>query len=699
MPSPLMQDIKFLTGVGPKRAELLYSELGVNTFHDLLYYFPYKYVDRTKFYTIREINGNMPYVQVIGKIVSFEKVGEGSKTRLSAVFADKTGTLELIWFKGIKWVMQNVQKNKAYILFGKPSLFSGRLNIVHPELDEITDAEEKVTGSIQAFYNTSEKMKKNYLSSKGVLKLQANLMHAVRNSISETLPSWFTAKYKMMPLPEALKAIHFPENVDQLRKAQYRLKLEELFYIQLKILSLKSNRSQKFRGHVFGVIGEYFNRFFHECLPFEMTGAQKKVIREIRKDVASGKQMNRLLQGDVGSGKTLVALMCMLMAIDNGTQACLMAPTEILAIQHYQTLSKMLEPLGLNVKLLKGSTKTKERRVIHEELIDGSVNILVGTHALIESKVVFQNLGFVVIDEQHRFGVAQRAKLWNKNTVPPHVLVMTATPIPRTLAMTVYGDLDVSVIDELPPGRKPIKTLHFYDSKRKQVFQFLREEINRGRQVYIVYPLIEESEKLDLKNLQQGYETVKKVFPDLKVSMVHGRLSAQDKDEEMRRFKNHETQIMVSTTVIEVGVDVPNASVMVIESAERFGLSQLHQLRGRVGRGAEQSYCILMSSYKLSKESTIRLETMVRTNDGFEIAETDLKLRGPGDIEGTQQSGLGLNLRIANISRDGELLQFARNIASDIIDADAALQNDDNTMFKKQLLKMKNTQFNWSVIS
>jgi len=484
-----------------------------------------------------------------------------------------------------------------------------------------------------------------------------------------------------------------------LRKAQYRLKLEELFYIQLKILSLKSNRSQKFRGHVFGVIGEYFNRFFHECLPFEMTGAQKKVIREIRKDVASGKQMNRLLQGDVGSGKTLVALMCMLMAIDNGTQACLMAPTEILAIQHYQTLSKMLEPLGLNVKLLKGSTKTKERRVIHEELIDGSVNILVGTHALIESKVVFQNLGFVVIDEQHRFGVAQRAKLWNKNTVPPHVLVMTATPIPRTLAMTVYGDLDVSVIDELPPGRKPIKTLHFYDSKRKQVFQFLREEINRGRQVYIVYPLIEESEKLDLKNLQQGYETVKKVFPDLKVSMVHGRLSAQDKDEEMRRFKNHETQIMVSTTVIEVGVDVPNASVMVIESAERFGLSQLHQLRGRVGRGAEQSYCILMSSYKLSKESTIRLETMVRTNDGFEIAETDLKLRGPGDIEGTQQSGLGLNLRIANISRDGELLQFARNIASDIIDADAALQNDDNTMFKKQLLKMKNTQFNWSVIS
>lgn len=699
MPSPLLQDIKFLTGVGPKKAELLNSELGIYTFHDLLYYFPYKYVDRTKFFTVREIDGNMPYVQILGKILSFDKVGEGAKARLSAVFADKTGTVELVWFKGIKWVQQNIVKDKPYVLFGKPSVFSGRLNIVHPELDEVSENANKVTGNIQAFYNTSEKMKKNYLTSKAILKLQANLMLVLRTGISETLPAWFTAKHKMMPLPEALKSIHFPDNNEQLRKAQYRLKLEELFYIQLKILSLKSNRSQKFRGHIFSVIGEKFNRFYNECLPFEMTGAQKRVIREIRIDVASGRQMNRLLQGDVGSGKTLVALMCMLMALDNGTQACLMAPTEILAIQHYQTLSKMLEPLGLNVKLLKGSTKTKDRKVIHEELIDGSVDILVGTHALIEAKVVFQNLGFVVIDEQHRFGVAQRAKLWSKNAIPPHVLVMTATPIPRTLAMTVYGDLDVSVIDELPPGRKPIKTLHFFDSKRKQVFQFLRDEINRGRQVYIVYPLIEESEKLDLKNLQQGYDTVKKVFPELKVSMVHGRLKAQDKDEEMRRFKNHETQIMVSTTVIEVGVDVPNASVMVIESAERFGLSQLHQLRGRVGRGAEQSYCILMSSYKLSKESTIRLETMVRTNDGFEIAETDLKLRGPGDIEGTEQSGLGLNLKIANISRDGELIQFARNIAADIIDNDPALISDENGMFKKQLQRMKNTQFNWSVIS
>lgn len=699
MPSPLMQDIKFLTGVGPKKATLLNSELGIFTFLDLLYYFPYKYIDRTKFFTLREISGNMPYVQVVGKITSFEKTGEGAKARLSATFIDKTGMIELIWFKGVKWVIETIKKDTLYVLFGKPSVFNGRINIVHPELDLFTEEGERLTGSIQAFYNTSEKMKRNYLSSKAILKLQQNLSLSLRTGIYETLPAWFTDKYKLMSLAEALRSIHFPENNDQLRKAQYRLKLEELFYIQLKILSLKLNRSQKFRGHVFGVIGEKFNGFYNNCLPFEMTGAQKKVIREIRKDVGSGRQMNRLLQGDVGSGKTLVALMCMLMALDNGTQACMMAPTEILAIQHFQTLSKMLEPLGVNVKLLKGSTKTKDRKVIHEELIDGSVDILIGTHALIESKVVFQNLGFVVIDEQHRFGVAQRAKLWNKNTILPHVLVMTATPIPRTLAMTVYGDLDVSVIDELPPGRKPIKTLHFFDSKRKQVFNFIRDEIKKGRQIYIVYPLIEESEKLDLKNLEQGYETVMKVFPEYKISMVHGRMKAKEKDEEMTRFKNRETQIMVSTTVIEVGVDVPNASVMVIESAERFGLSQLHQLRGRVGRGGEQSYCVLMSSYKLSKESTIRLETMVRTNDGFEIAEVDLKLRGPGDIEGTQQSGLGLNLKIANISRDGELLQYARNIATDIIEQDPSLEEDNNGLFKKQLQKMKNTQFNWSVIS
>ncbi len=699
MASKLLQDIKFLPGVGPKKAEILQSELGIYTFNDLLYYFPYKYVDRTRFYKIRDVNGNMPHVQIIGKISVLQKTGEGHKARLNGVFTDGTGSLDLVWFKGIKWVMKNLKKDVPYVLFGKPSLFNGRVNVVHPELDEYKEGEQTTAGAIQAFYNTTEKMKKNYLSSKAILKLQMNLAPVARSEISETMPAWFVQKFKLMPLREALYFIHFPDSNERLRKAQFRLKFEELFYIQLKILSLKSNRTQKFKGHVFQVIGDKFNSFYHKCLPFEMTGAQKKVIREIRRDVGSGHQMNRLLQGDVGSGKTLVALMCMLMALDNGTQASLMAPTEILATQHYKTLQEMLAPLHLNVRLLTGSTKTKDRKIIHGELLDGTLDILIGTHALIEAKVAFKNLGLVVIDEQHRFGVAQRAKLWQKNTIPPHVLVMTATPIPRTLAMTVYGDLDVSIIDELPPGRKPVKTMHFYDNKRKRMFQFIREEIRKGRQVYFVFPLIEESEKLDYKNLESGFETIKKVFPEYHIGMVHGRMKPAEKDEEMMRFKNRETQILVSTTVIEVGVDVPNASVMVIESAERFGLSQLHQLRGRVGRGADQSYCILMSSYKLSKESTIRLETMVRTTDGFEIAETDLKLRGPGDMEGTQQSGLGFNLKIANISRDGELLQHARNVATDIIDNDPLLQHELNNLFRVQLKKMKNTQFNWSVIS
>ncbi len=692
-------EIKFLQGVGPKKAELLKSDLGIETFYDLLYYFPYKYIDRTKFYTVREVNSNMQYVQLLGKIQSFEKTGEGAKTRLSATFFDRTGSLDLVWFKGIKWVQQNIKTGVTYVLFGKPSVFNGRLNMVHPELEPYDENKQNVAGTLQAFYNTSEKMKRNFLTSKAILKLQMNLTATLKSKIYETLPAWFTQKHKLMSLQEALFYIHFPDSNENLRKAQFRLKFEELFFIQLKILSLKLARTQKFKGHVFGVIGNHFNTFFHQCLPFEMTGAQKKVIREIRRDTGSGKQMNRLLQGDVGSGKTLVALMCMLMALDNHTQACLMAPTEILATQHYKTISKMLESLNLNVQLLTGSSKVKERKVIHAALLDGTLDILIGTHALLENKVAFKNLGFVVIDEQHRFGVAQRAKLWGKNSIPPHVLVMTATPIPRTLAMTVYGDLDVSVIDELPPGRKPIKTLHFHDNKRKQVFQFVRDEINRGRQVYFVYPLIEESEKLDLKNLESGYGTIRKLFPEFKVGMVHGRMKPAEKDEEMMRFKNRETQILVSTTVIEVGVDVPNASVMVIESAERFGLSQLHQLRGRVGRGAEQSYCVLMSSYKLSKESTIRLETMVRTNDGFEIAETDLKLRGPGDMEGTQQSGLGFDLKIANLGRDGEILQHARNVASDIIDADPNLLSDANSMLRRQIQKMKKAEFNWGVIS
>ncbi|HQN94458.1 MAG TPA: ATP-dependent DNA helicase RecG [Prolixibacteraceae bacterium] len=699
MASQLSQEIKFLAGVGPRRADLLKSELGIETLYDLLYYFPYKYVDRTKFYTVREVNDSMPFVQLVGKIIQVETSGVGAKARMSAVFTDSTGSIDLVWFKGIKWVKQTMKPNATYVVFGKPTLFNGRLNIVHPELEIHDDSKTMISGSIQAFYNTSEKMKSNYLSSKAILKLQANLFASLKDKIPETFPAWFTAKYKLMNIHEALRTVHFPENPDQLSAARFRLKFEELFFIQLKILSLKSNRERRFKGHIFSKVGDVFNTFYYKCLPFEMTNAQKKVIREIRKDMGSGHQMNRLLQGDVGSGKTLVALMCMLIAIDNSMQTCLMAPTEILAIQHFGTISQMLQPLGLSIRLLTGSSSVKDRRLIHHELETGAVDILIGTHALLEDKVVFQNLGFVVIDEQHRFGVAQRAKLWHKNTIPPHILVMTATPIPRTLAMTVYGDLDVSVIDELPPGRKPIKTLHFYDNKRKQVYDFIRKEIALGRQIYIVYPLIEESESFDYKNLQDGYEVVCKVFPEMKVSMVHGRMKPAEKDKEMMAFKSRESQILVSTTVIEVGVDVPNASVMVIESAERFGLSQLHQLRGRVGRGAEQSYCILMSSYKLSKESNIRLDTMVRTNDGFEIAEVDLKLRGPGDLEGTQQSGIGFDLKIAQLGRDGEILSHARNVANDILSLDPELTSDENKLFRQKLSRMRNASFDWSSIS
>ena len=699
MASQLSQEIKFLAGVGPRRADLLKSELGIETLYDLLYYFPYKYVDRTKFYTAREVNDSMPFVQLVGKIIQVETSGVGAKARMSAVFTDSTGSIDLVWFKGIKWVKQTMKPNATYVVFGKPTLFNGRLNIVHPELEIPDDSKAMISGSIQAFYNTSEKMKSNYLSSKAILKLQANLFVSLKDKIPETFPAWFTSKYKLMNIHEALRTVHFPENADQLSAARFRLKFEELFFIQLKILSLKSNRERRFKGHIFSKVGDVFNTFYHKCLPFELTNAQKKVIREIRKDMGSGHQMNRLLQGDVGSGKTLVALMCMLIAIDNSMQTCLMAPTEILAIQHFATISQMLKPLGLTIHLLTGSTSAKDRKVIHHELETGSVDILIGTHALLEDKVAFKNLGFVVIDEQHRFGVAQRAKLWQKNTIPPHVLVMTATPIPRTLAMTVYGDLDVSIIDELPPGRKPIKTIHFYDNKRKQVYEFIRKEIALGRQIYIVYPLIEESESLDYKNLQDGYEVICKVFPEMKVSMVHGKMKPAEKDKEMMAFKNRESQILVSTTVIEVGVDVPNASVMVIESAERFGLSQLHQLRGRVGRGAEQSYCILMSSYKLSKESNIRLDTMVRTNDGFEIAEVDLKLRGPGDLEGTQQSGVGFDLKIAQLGRDGEILSHARNVANDILSLDPELTSDENKLFRQKLSRMRNASFDWSSIS
>ncbi|MDX9880672.1 MAG: ATP-dependent DNA helicase RecG [Prolixibacteraceae bacterium] len=699
MPGILDRDIMYLPGVGPKRAELLKKELQIFTCKDLLYYFPYKYIDRSRFYRITELTNNMPYVQVRGTITRFETMGERNKQRLVARFTDESGTMELIWFQGIRWVRENLKINTPYIAFGKPATFGGQMNIVHPEL-EPAEGQSNVSGSFQAFYNTTENCKKKFLTSKAISKLQWTLAQLVQDQISETLPGHLVKRLKILPLPQALRQIHFPENPTLLKAARFRLKFEELFFIQLKILSLKHKREEYFKGFVFSKVGYNLNTFYKNHLPFELTEAQKKVIREIRRDTGSGKQMNRLLQGDVGSGKTLVALMTALIAFDNGYQACLMAPTEILAVQHFHTIQKMTTGLGIETALLTGSTKASERKIIHEKLESGQLQLLVGTHALIESTVQFHKLGLVIIDEQHRFGVAQRAKLWKKNTlVPPHILVMTATPIPRTLAMTVYGDLNVSVIDELPPGRKPIQTIHFYENRKKQLYEFIREQVNRGRQVYIVYPLISESEKLDLKNLEDGHELMKEVFPRYSVGMVHGRMKAADKDVEMQLFKEGKTQIMMATTVIEVGVDVPNASVMVIESAERFGLSQLHQLRGRVGRGAEQSYCVLMSSFKLSQESRKRIETMVRTNDGFEIAEVDMKLRGPGDIEGTQQSGIGFNLKLANLAKDGEILQHARNIARDVLDHDPLFEKPENALLKQQLLNMKNTEYDWSSIS
>ena len=695
----LDQDIKFLPGVGPQRAELLKKELEIFTFNDLLYYFPYKYIDRTKFYKISEVTNNMPYIQLKGVIIKFETTGEGLKQRLIAHFRDDSGVMELLWFQGVKWVRENIRANVEYILFGKPSIFNGKINMVHPELEP---AENKPisTGVFQAFYNTTENMKKKFMTSKALNKFQFSLSALIDGKIYETLPQTLISRLKLMSLPVALRQVHFPENPNLLKAALFRLKFEELFFIQLKILSLKHKREDAFKGFVFSKVGYNLNTFFSSYLPFELTNAQKKVVREIRKDMGSGKQMNRLLQGDVGSGKTLVALMTALIAFDNGYQVCLMAPTEILAIQHYNSIKKMTDGLGISIALLTGSTKKAKRTIIHEQLENGSLQLLVGTHALIEDKVILQKLGLVIIDEQHRFGVAQRAKLWKKNEfTPPHILVMTATPIPRTLAMTVYGDLDVSVIDELPPGRKPIQTMHYFENRRKQVYDFIRNQVEVGRQIYVVYPLIKESEKLDLKNVENGYDLLKQVFPRYSISMVHGKMKPAEKEAEMNLFKEGKTQIMVATTVIEVGVDVPNASVMIIESAERFGLSQLHQLRGRVGRGAEQSYCLLMSSYKISNESRKRLETMVRTNDGFEIAEVDLKLRGPGDMEGTQQSGIGFTLKIANLGRDGEILQHARNQASDVLDDDPKLEKHENQILVYQLLKMKNTEFNWSSIS
>ena len=693
------RDIKYLQGVGPQRAAILNKELNIYSFRDLLYYFPYKYVDRSRLYYIHEIDGNMPYIQLKGQVLSFETIGEGRQRRLVGHFSDGTGVVDLVWFQGLKFVMGRYKAHEEYIVFGKPTVFNGRINIAHPDIDP---AEELTLSSmgLQPYYNTTEKMKRSNLNSHALEKLMKNLFGALQKDIiEETLSPQLVAQHRLMSLTDALYNIHFPQNPDLLRKAQYRLKFEELFYVQLNILRYTKERRNKFRGLVFGRVGEIFNTFYSQNLPFQLTGAQKRVIKEMRRDMGSGRQMNRLLQGDVGSGKTLVALMTMLIALDNGYQACMMAPTEILATQHYETICRFLAGMNVRVELLTGNVKGKRRETILKDLVTGDVQILIGTHAVIEDTVNFSSLGLVVIDEQHRFGVAQRAKLWAKNTCPPHVLVMTATPIPRTLAMTLYGDLDVSVIDELPPGRKPIQTIHQFDNRRASMYAFIRKQIQEGRQAYIVYPLIQESEKMDIKNLEDGYMHICEEFPEYKVSKVHGKMKPAEKDEEMQSFLANETQIMVATTVIEVGVNVPNASVMVIENAERFGLSQLHQLRGRVGRGADQSYCILVTGYKLTEETRKRIEIMVQTNDGFEIAEADLKLRGPGDLEGTQQSGVAFDLKIADIARDGQLLQYVREIAERLLDADPNGERPENAIVWQQLKELRKKNVNWSVIS
>lgn len=692
--------IEYLKSVGPSRAETLKKEIKVFTVDDLLNYFPFRYVDRSKFYNISEINSDAAFVQLKGVIGKVELLGGPRKQRLVAEFFDQTGIIELIWFKGIQFIRNQISSGKAFIAYGKPNFFNGKVSIPHPELSDPLAQKASVSGALQPVYPSTDKLTKKGLHSKGVEKVIRVALKENHKEIKEFLPSSILSQYALMSRSEAFLNIHAPKSVEKLNKAQFRLKFEEFFLLQLQLFRLKTGREKQFKGFVFNKVGNVFNDFYQNYLPFDLTNAQKRVIKEIRRDLGSGKQMNRLLQGDVGSGKTIVALLSMLIAIGNGFQAAIMAPTEILANQHFDGISELLEKTPIKVALLTGSTKTAQRRLIHEELQSGKLNILIGTHALIEDKVKFQKLGLVVIDEQHRFGVAQRAKLWKKSELPPHVLVMTATPIPRTLAMTLYGDLDVSIIDELPPGRKPINTQHRFDSARLKVFGFLKKEIQKGMQVYIVYPLIEESEKLDYKDLMDGYESVCRAFPkpEYQVSILHGRMKAEDKDYEMARFVNKQSQIMVATTVIEVGVNVPNASVMVIESAERFGLSQLHQLRGRVGRGAEQSYCILMTSFKLSKEAKLRMETMVKTNNGFEIADVDLKLRGPGDMMGTRQSGM-LDLKIADLGKDGRILQYARQAAAAILKDDVNLENPKNKALNEHFKNHLKSRPNWSKIS
>ena len=692
------RSIMYLPGVGPKKAEILQKEAGISSYEDMLFYFPYKYIDRSRFYKVAEVTGDMPYIQMKGRILFFDTVGEGRTRRLIGKFTDGTGTIDLVWFIGINYVLDKIKTGVDYIVFGKPTEFGHIYNIPHPDIDTLDQA-DKVANGLTPFYNTSEKMKKSFLNSRAIQNLQYTLLSGLNWTLPETLPPDVLNRIRMMSFPEAIRNVHFPESVDKLRKAQLRLKFDELFFIQLNILRTSNLRKLKLRGIVFPSVGDYFNTFYKEYLPFELTNAQKRVVREIRADMGSGRQMNRLLQGDVGSGKTLVALLSMLLAVDNHCQACMMAPTEILATQHYATVMGFLKDMDIKVALLTGSTKKKERNKILPAIASGEIQLVIGTHALIEETVVFSSLGLAIIDEQHRFGVEQRSRLWTKNAVVPHVLVMTATPIPRTLAMTLYGDLDVSVIDELPPGRKPIQTVHRYDNKKAQLYDFLRKEIGQGRQVYVVYPLIEGSEKLDYKNLEEGFETFKEVFPEYKVCMVHGKMKAADKEAEMQKFISGEAQILMATPVIEVGVNVPNASVMVIESAERFGLSQLHQLRGRVGRGAEQSYCVLVSSYKLSNETRKRLEIMVSSNNGFEIAEADLRLRGHGDLEGTRQSGEGIDLKIANLAADGQILQYARDIAQDVLNEDPDLLSEPNRILNERLKTLFAKKVNWGMIS
>jgi ATP-dependent DNA helicase RecG len=697
----LQQDIKFLSGVGPKRAELLNKELHVFNHEDLLRYYPYKYIDRSKVYSIREIDASVAYIQLRGKITGFVRDGNKARERLIAKFTDGTGIIDLVFFQGIKYVLTNLKPGIEYILLGKPNLFNGQINIIHPELDEASKFDTSIAYSMQPLYNTTEKLKKSYITSKTIQKFVTTLWQQIQERLPETIPPALVQRTHIMSLHEALFNIHFPQSPELLKKAQFRLKFEELFFIQLDLLHQKNSRLMVNNGLLFQTSGEYLATFYNKYLPFPLTDAQKRVIKEIRRDLGSGKQMNRLLQGDVGSGKTLVALMTMLMAAANGYQSSLMVPTEILAQQHFKNILNLLKDIGIEVQLLTGSTTKAARAKIHAGLIEGTIHILIGTHALLENVVQFKNLGLVIIDEQHRFGVAQRAKLWQKNTLPPHILVMTATPIPRTLAMTVYGDLDISVIDQLPPGRKPIQTMHFFDSKRLAMFGFLKKQIEAGRQVYVVYPLIKESENLDLKFLEDGFEAFSQQFPPpgYIISVVHGQMKNNDKEMGMQLFASGKAQIMIATTVIEVGVDVPNATVMVIESAERFGLSQLHQLRGRVGRGGEQSYCILMSSYKLTTEARKRIEAMVSTNDGFELAELDMKLRGPGDLDGTQQSGVAFDLKIANIARDGQILQYARDIAIEVLTDDADLSKTENSPLRNYLIRSKSRSVNWSMIS